>query len=369
MSCPVTFDAHTGMWRVRDPAQVRAVLQDPDTFRPDNALTAHTPLSTRALRILAQVGFTLPPTLANNATDSHRPIRKAVAGFFSPGSVQAVEPLTRTLTASRIAHARRMLAEGDDVDLAGAVADVPAIVLLELLGLTDVDVTALKRWSIDSLELFWGWPGPAEQKQLAISAAQFYRWLRERTTAARRSPVGDLFGRLLHIGLSDEQICGVAYFLLIAGHETTSQLVSTAYLRLIADPVGWDAIGRQPSLAARAVEAVLAEQSSVPTWRRITATSTQVGNVEIPPGAPLLLHLTGINGPSDLAFGHGLHRCLGAGLARMETQVAVQEAATTLPGLRLTEPDPPKNDLLSFNAPVRVLVRQSTRRAGGASST
>lgn len=369
MNCPVTFDAQTGMWRVRNPAEVRAVLRDPEAFRPDNALTAHRSLSIRTLRILAQVGFTLPPTLANNATDSHRAIRKAVAGFFSPARVRAVEPLTRALTASRIAQARRMLAEGHRVDVAGAVADVPALVLLELLGLTDVDVATLKRWSRNSLELFWGWPGPAEQERLATSAAQFYGWLRQRTAAARRSPVGDLFGRLLDIGLSEEQICGVAYFLLIAGHETTSQLIATAYLRLIADPARWNAIGRRPSLAGRAVEEVLAAESSVPTWRRITATSTMVGDVEVPQGAPLLLHLTGIDGPSDLAFGLGIHRCLGAGLARMETRVAVQAATSALKGLKLTEPDPPMINSLSFNAPVRVLVRQSTRRTSGATPT
>jgi cytochrome P450 len=269
-----------------------------------------------------------------------------------------VQPTTHGLLTSRIAAVRRILVRGGEVDLAGAVADVPALVLLDLLGLADVDVPALKRWSRDSLELFWGWPAPAEQEELAASAARFYGWLRERTSAARSSPVDDLFGRLIDIGLSDEQICGVAYFLLIAGHETTSQLISTAYFRLIADPARWNAIGRDPGRAAPAVEEVLAAQSSVPTWRRISAGRTTVGTVTLPPQAPLLLRLTGTGGPSDLAFGLGPHRCLGAGLARMETRAAVQLAATALTGLELTEPDPPMLDLLSFNAPLRVLVRQ-----------
>ncbi len=90
------------------------------------------------------------------------------------------------------------------------------------------------------------------------------------------------------------------------------------------------------------------------------ATGTTVGGVELPAEAPLLLRLTGTGGPSDLAFGLGLHRCLGAGLARMEARVAVQQAATTLTGLRLVEPDPPMIDLLSFKAPRRVVVRQAT---------
>lgn len=362
MSCPVKFDAETGMWLVDDPVHVRAVLLDPGAFRPDNALTAHTPLGLPALRILSNVGFALPPTLANNGTDSHRKVRQTVARFFSPACVRDVEPLTRRLNASRLAQARRVLAGGAEVDLANAVADVPALVLLDLLGLTNVDVTTLKRWSIDSLELFWGWPGPAEQERLASSAAEFYAWLRERTIARRRAPGPDLFGRLIDIGLADEEVCGVAYFLLIAGQETTSQLIATAYRRLIPDPVHWNSLGREADLAGTAVEELLAAVSSVPTWRRVSARDTTVGDVQIPSSASLLLRLTGSGGPGDLAFGVGSHRCLGATLARMETQVAVQEAAAVLPDVVLAETDPPMINLLSFSAPKRVLVRASTQR-------
>ncbi len=113
---------------------------------------------------------------------------------------------------------------------------------------------------------------------------------------------------------------------------------------------------------------MLAAESSVPTWRRVMATGTTVGGVELPAEAPLLLRLTGTGGPSDLAFGLGLHRCLGAGLARMEARVAVQQAATTLTGLRLVEPDPPMIDLLSFKGPRRVSYGRPPRRGRSTAS-
>lgn len=343
--CPARYDEELGYWVVDDPALARDVLLDPETFRPDNAVLAHTPLSVKALRVLSSVGFALPPTLANNAGESHRPIRAAVARFFSPARVAAVEPFTRELTTARVAAAERLLRRGP-VDLVEAIAaEPPALVVLDMLGLRDVDVPALKAWSRNSLELFWGWPDEDRQLELAHSAAEFYDWLRFRTTAARRDGGDDLFGVLVDLGLTDEEVCAVGYFLLIAGQETTTQLISTAFHRTLG----------QSFDPAEVVEEVLREASSVPTWRRVTAGPTVVGEVELPANAPVLLGLSGHGGPADLAFGIGIHRCLGAGLARLEARVALDCAADLLSAVRLVE-EPSMIDLLSFRAPKRLMV-------------
>lgn len=349
--CPARYDEELGMWVIDEPSEVREVLLDPETFRPDNAVVAHSQLSVKALRVLQGVGFALPPTLANNAGQTHRPIRAAVARFFSPARVAAVEPLTRRLVAERVGTAFVALETGV-VDLVEVVAaEPPALVLVDMLGMRDVDVPALKAWSRDSLELFWGWPDEDRQLELAHSAAEFYEWLRKRVVAARRLPEDDLFGVLVRLGLSDEELCAVAYFLLIAGQETTTQLISTAFRRMIG----------RVAHAAAVVEEVLRESSSVPTWRRITAGATTVGDVELPAGAPILLGLSGHGGPADLAFGLGIHRCLGAGLARLEARVALECAAPLLAAVRAAEAEPPMIDLLSFRAPERVLVRLQSR--------
>ena len=101
------------------------------------------------------------------------------------------------------------------------------------------------------------------------------------------------------------------------------------------------------------VEDVLREASSVPTWRRVTSAPVTVGEVELPAGEPVLLGLTGHGGPADLAFGSGIHRCLGAGLARLEARVAVETAGPLLSAVRAGE-EPPMIDLLSFRAPARL---------------
>ncbi|WP_329482024.1 cytochrome P450 [Kribbella sp. NBC_01484] len=344
--CPARYDEELGYWVVDDPTLAREVLLDPARFRPDNAVLAHTPLSVKALRVLSGVGFALPPTLANNAGESHRPIRAVVARFFSPARVAAAERLARDLTAARVAEATKVVERDGQVDLVQAVAaEPPALVVLDMLGLTEVDVPALKAWSLDSLELFWGWPDEDRQLELAHSAAEFYAWLRSRTTAARQAPGDDLFGVLVALGLTDEEVCAVGYFLLIAGQETTTQLISTTFHHTLL-------AGGDP---AAVVEDVLREASSVPTWRRVTAGPAVVGDVELPGGASVLLGLSGHGGPADLAFGVGVHRCLGAGLARMEARVALECAAGLLSAVRLVE-EPPMIDLLSFRAPKRLVV-------------
>ena len=154
-----------------------------------------------------------------------------------------------------------------------------------------------------------------------------------------------MFGVLVGLGLTDEEVCAVGYFLLIAGQETTTQIISTAFQRTIGT------IGEP----VQVVEEILREASSVPTWRRVTAGPAVVGEVELPANAPVLLGLSGHGGPADLAFGVGIHRCLGAGLARLETRVALECAAGLLSAVRLVE-EPPMIDLLSFRAPKRLLV-------------
>ena len=91
----------------------------------------------------------------------------------------------------------------------------------------------LKRWGLDSMELFWGWPDEARQLELAHSAADFYVWLRQLVTESLTAPGRNLFKSLAEHGLSTPEICSLGYFLLIAGQETTTQLISTALFRLL----------------------------------------------------------------------------------------------------------------------------------------
>ncbi|MFE5839238.1 cytochrome P450 [Arthrobacter sp. NPDC056493] len=362
---------------VRDPDSVRDVLHRPADFSPANALVAVTPLEGPALRVLQRAGFALPPVLASNDTGTHGGIRKVVAGFFTPATVAAMEPRIRELAREAAADAAGQLARSGHADLVQTVAAFPpAVVMLELLGLPVRDLAALKRWGLDSMELFWGWPGPERQLELASSAAEFYVWLRRLVADSVTAPGRNLFKSLAGHGLSRTEICSLGYFLLIAGQETTTQLISTTLFRLLegAAPVGWRETASKAG-ATSVVRHVLATESSVPTWRRVTAHDTDLGGGRLPAGTEILLELSGnqITAGTEpksappqeeagrglstgLVFGSGIHRCLGAKLAELEAAVIIQETAAALPGIQLRDHEPEWIRLLSFQAPRTVRV-------------
>jgi cytochrome P450 len=323
------------------------------------------------------VGFALPPVLASNDAGTHGGIRKVVAGFFTPATVAAMEPRIRELAREAAGKTANQLARSGHADLVQTVAAFPpAVIMFELLGLPVRDLAELKRWGLDSMELFWGWPDADRQLELARSAAGFYGWLRRLVAESVAAPGRNLFKSLAEHGLTRTEMCSLGYFLLIAGQETTTQLISTTLFRLLegSAPVGWKEAASEAG-ARSVVRHVLATESSVPTWRRLAAHDTSLGGNRIPAGTEILLELSGNQitaradpgspslkaqagrGPSTgLIFGSGIHRCLGAKLAELEAAVVVQEAAAALPGIQLLDQEPDWIRLLSFQAPRTVSV-------------
>lgn len=364
---------------ISSPQLVKEVMRRTEDFIPSNALTSVVDMAPGTLRILAKARFALPPVLASATGEKHRAVRTMVGKFFTPAKVMGISERVRELSAERLAVTAAALAPaalkyGAEsrgvpghrmVDMAESIAmHIPPVIMAELTGQPMPELSLLKRWSQDSLELFWGWPDPDRQQQLAHSAAEFYGWLRGEADAARGTD--SLFGVLHAAGLSQAEICSLGYFLVIAGQETTSLLISTALYRGIQkgsypDAPAWADLA-EPAAAAAHVLNVLATESSVHTWRRAVAQNTTLGGLELPAGAEILLELSGHH-PADasptaysLAFGHGLHRCLGAKLAEMEAALVVEETARALPGLELAGPEPEWLRLLSFQAPLTVNV-------------
>nr|WP_239096134.1 cytochrome P450 [Micromonospora lutea] len=352
-------------------ALVRQVLTDPDGFRPDNALDAVTPMPVAALRVLAAHRFRLPPTLANNGGTSHPEIRALVADALHPTRVAAQRDWLAALVRQRIAELTTTLDTGAPVDLhAGLAADLPLLVLARLIDLPDAPVTAVKEFARAALELFWAPLDAARQQVLAAEVGRFHRLLRE------FAATGDgLAASLRAAGHPPDAVVGALFFLLVAGQETTSQFLTLLLHRLTGEPAVLAGLRDGTVAVADVVEEGLRLEPPIVTWRRVAARNTTLGGTVVPAGSSVVLWLARagrdpavVQSPNDfrpgqrgsrrhLAFGAGVHRCVGDQLARMEATTLVAEAAPLLAGVRVVRP-PRYPDNLTFRMPDTFVVRR-----------
>ncbi|MYS07107.1 cytochrome P450, partial [Streptomyces sp. SID6041] len=241
------------------------------------------PLGVPALRRLARAGFRLGPALANNATDSHPGLRRAVTRFFNARRVEAAAPLIERIADELLGTVRAELDATGTSDLFRAFAHtLPCRVMMELLGVEGLDADTLVRWSDASLELFWGRPSANRQLELADLVAEFHTWLTGLVgdrSASADSFVGALARHRLPDGtlLDPRTAVSACFFVFVAGQSTTGQLISTVLRRALAEPGLWPRPAEPAGLAEEWVEEVLRREPPVTSWRRVTARPVELG--------------------------------------------------------------------------------------------
>ena len=359
--CPMSMAERVpaGYRAVTDPREAAEVMRRSEDFGPQNALNAVRSIRGEALRVLSRGRFSLPAVLASHAGPQHRVVRAAVESFFTPAAVRGLRPRLEQWTAERL-------------DAVAGVENIAETVIRHVpprafTALTGVDVPVpeiLQPWSLDSLELFWGWPDPERQVELAHTAVEFHRWLRHAVASA---PNGTLFERvrreceLAGVPVTEKQLVSLGYFLVIAGQETTSLLVNTAMAAGLEG--NWPELGSDSGAARRLARQTLATASSVPAWRRVALADTELAGCPVAAGEELHVAVSGTGGPSSLAFGGGDHRCLGALLAPLEVEAIVAETARRWPGAKLVRAGR-WFELSSFSAPLEVIVDPGLEDAG-----
>lgn len=296
-------------------------------------------------------------SMLNTDAPVHTRLRKLVTREFTPRRMQQLIPRVRRMTDELL---DTMLAlPGRRTDLVESLAfPLPMSVICELLGVPFLDRRAFRAWSntaVSSLD------GAARRAATADMSGYLTGLLDDK----RAQPGEDLMSALIHTAdedgdrLSAEELMGMAWLLLVAGHETTVSLVSNGVLALLTHPEQLEALRAEPALIDNAVEEMLryAGPIETPTYR-FTTGPLDVGGTVIPGGGELVLIATAdANRDPDrfpdgdrfditrdarghVAFGHGIHYCLGAPLARIEAAVAVGSLLERCPGLALdADPD------------------------------
>ena len=356
---PVFFSEELGYWVVSRYEDIRAIFKDPATFSSENTQEPYKPRPPEVAKIFADAGVSHASSgLSGRQPPDHTRLRGFINKAFTPRRIDALEPEVR---AQAVAMIERM-ATGGRADLVGdLVYELPARVIFHLVGVPESDVPMVKRWAASRVLLNFGDLPVEEQIHHAESLAAYWRYCVALVEANLEQPRDDLTGALAQIyldgdqSLSIDEIAGLIHTQLFAGHETTTGLLGEGLKELLRNRGRWEEVCAEPELIPNAVEEMLRVAPPVFTWRRRAMAPVRVGDVDLPAGANILMLLGSANrdeavfedgeridlhrenARAHLAFGHGIHFCLGASLARLEARVVLEELTTRLPGLRLVE--------------------------------
>ncbi|MFJ9344172.1 cytochrome P450 [Streptomyces sp. NPDC101733] len=300
-------------------------------------------------------GRDLHPAVSRNMLASdppdHTRLRAVAAGFFTKGPVAGMRPY--------IARVVDALVDGWEpgarVDLvAGLAAPLPVTVVCELLGVPPADRDLVSGWSN-------GLFAAGEPESVDAASHALGDYMTRLVDTVRGTPGDGLLHALTRRGeegsLDRDEVVSLAVLLLVAGHETTTAFLSNSVLALLRDPSSLARLCRDPDLIAGSLDELLRFDSPVGTATfRFSTEAFRLGGTDIPADAPVLIAPGAANrdpaafadpdrldldrdAGGHLAFGHGIHRCLGAPLARAEAEIALRALLTRFPGMALAVPE------------------------------
>jgi cytochrome P450 len=329
---PVHWHADGDFWALSRHADVVAVSRDPHTFCSSKGVLMED--RKRAVMGADSILFLDPPR--------HQQLRNLVARGFHPRQVNALEPRIRALADGLLDG----IAPGEEFDFVETIAvKLPILVIADMLGIPHSDIEQFRVWSDALIEV----ASNPESPKVEMAAELFMYF--DGVIAARREERGtDTISVLVDAEVDGErldhhELLGFCMTLLVAGNETTRNLLSGGALVLADNPGAWDHIRKEPAVIPSAVEELLRWVTPIMTFARTATTATVVGGQDIAEGDYLLMLYASANrdeavfGPTagelditrkpnpHVAFGFGEHFCLGAGLARLETRILLEQMA------------------------------------------
>ncbi|GIJ22744.1 cytochrome P450 [Micromonospora lutea] len=295
--------------------------------------------------------------LRTNPPD-HSRLRRLAAGAFTPRRINAMREVIEAQTDELIDAMTTAGRGGAPVDFMAEFAyPLPVGVICELLGVPADDRTLFRRWTADLTGILEPEITAAELAVADAGAAELRAYFTELVATRRRRPTDDLTTALVQAHeagdrLSGDELLANLVILLVAGFETTTNLLGNGLAVLLAHPRAADVLRQHPQHAPAYVDELLRFDSPVQLTTRLNAESVRLGGVEVPAGSWILLLLGAANRDprryprpeqfdpwraqlNPLSFGAGPHYCLGAALARLEAQVAFPALLRRLPALAL----------------------------------
>ncbi|HVK21231.1 MAG TPA: cytochrome P450 [Actinokineospora sp.] len=362
-------DPHPLLADVRESESVRRVVfhgmnawivtryDDVRAAQVDARLSAdlnNAPAEVRALPwVAAPQALGIAASLANLDPPDHTRLRRMVNGGFTARRIDALRPHARAVAERVIAD---LLPRGRADIMADYAVPIASQVIMALIGVTHRD-SAEFHYQASALVS----TDPADAARLPQALAWLQAYIVELLAAKRATPDDDLIGSLIHTdhdgdNLADGELRALTLLLLLAGFEATSSLIGSGMLALLTNPDQLAALRADPSLMPGAVEEMLRfDGPSLMSLMKFAMEDIEIDGVLIPRGDPVFLSLSTANRDprrftcpeafdvtraegSHMGFGHGIHRCLGAPLARMATQTAFSVLLERCADIRLAVP-------------------------------
>ena len=298
------------------------------------------------------------PTILTADPPIHSRLRKLVSKAFTPRRVRELEPRVREITADLLSQANN----SSEIEAMAALANpLPVIVIAEMLGVSAGDHAQFKQWSNDLISSFGQESITSGPSAAGIAARNALRgYLAEAIKQRSANPAEDLISALVTArdesdALSEDELLAFVVLLLLAGNETTTNLIGNGLLALCRHPEQQQRLRANRDLIPSAIEEMLRFDPPVQMTLRVPTAATNVSGTDIPAGSLCFILLAAANrdpghfrqpenfdvarDPNEhVAFGEGIHFCLGAPLARLEGAIAMELMLEKFPRLQLANP-------------------------------
>lgn len=359
--CPVYQVPGAGFFIVSRFDDVLHVLRHPEIFSSKSGPGLRPVPDEEVIAIMRQ-GWMPVNTLLTNDPPAHSRYRALVNKAFSARRVASLEPSVTAIASDLI---DRFIGDREVELVRQFAVPLPLTVIADALGVDRADMDRFKRWSDDSVAPLGGFLTREREIECARSIVEFQHYFAERLEERRANPRDDILTDLLnaHIGLDGEEarpldmaeMLSILQQILVAGNETTTNLIASGMMILVQQPELQERLRAEPDRIPNFVEEALRLESPVQGLFRQAVVDTEIGGTPIPAGARLLLSYASANRDEaefphadeidldreapegHLAFGRGIHYCLGAALARLEARIAFTLLLQRLRAIRAAE--------------------------------